>query len=262
MSTDEENNNKKRKIDIFLESFNYSERMEGLIPMGFNKELVFNSLKQFLIENESFLTLKKIKESITKILAHGLILGEGEVYLYPNSRERPTEVVLRIGYKGLIKIAFSKNIFIKANIVKEIDQNFFEYEESPKFFIRHRPQIFHPDYNKGKILGVYAIATYQDKLFGHILNTDNINHIRNTYSKSREIWEKHWEEMAKKTVIRRLFKQLPGLESISRDDEEEEEEYVEKKQDFIKEEPIEKSSKEMVSKTQELINTFQNTKEE
>lgn len=86
--------------------------------------------------------------------------------------------------------------------------------------IEHEPALF----NAGGMIAVYAIATYRDgSKAREVMTIDEIDRIR-AISRSGKSgpWKDHYEEMAKKTVIRRLSKSLPlsaeADEVIRRDD--------------------------------------------
>jgi recombination protein RecT len=90
--------------------------------------------------------------------------------------------------------------------------------------IKHIPNL---DANPEKIKCVYAIVKTKDGgIYREIMTVNQINAIRNqskAYTPNKTcIWSQHWEEMAKKTVIRRLSKRLPMstdlVEIVSRDD--------------------------------------------
>lgn len=86
--------------------------------------------------------------------------------------------------------------------------------------IVHEPALF----NAGDMIAVYAIATYRDgSKAREVMTIDDVNRIRAiSRSGNSGPWKDHYEEMAKKTVIRRLSKSLPlsadADEVIRRDD--------------------------------------------
>lgn len=86
--------------------------------------------------------------------------------------------------------------------------------------IVHKPNLDNP----GKIIAVYAIATYRDGAKARdVMSLTEVNRIREmSRNKTAGPWRDHYEEMAKKTVIRRLAKSLPlsaeADETIRRDD--------------------------------------------
>jgi len=129
----------------------------------------------------------------------------GHAYLLPYGKE----CNLIIGYKGLIELARRSGqiVSISAREVRENDEFVIEYGLEEKLL--HKP--YHKE--RGELVGFYAIARLKEG--GHqfeYLTVSEINKIKDTSksAKSRmSPWNDYYEEMAKKTVIRRLFKYLP-----------------------------------------------------
>lgn len=96
---------------------------------------------------------------------------------------------------------------ITANVVHENDA--FVLHLGDEESIKHNPPPFGSD--RGKPIGVYAIATLKDGF--KIRETMDLNEIEKVRAVSKTgkfgPWADWWEEMAKKTVIRRLAKRLP-----------------------------------------------------
>ena len=148
----------------------------------------------------------------------GLELGVlGHAYILPfrNNKTKTTDVQLIIGYKGMIDLARRSGeiVSFQAHAVYEKDSFEFEYGLDEK--LKHVP---YSGTDKGALVCVYAIA----KLVGgghqvEVMQKHEIDAIRQQ-SKSKESgpWATHYEEMAKKTVIRRLFKYLPVSVEIQR----------------------------------------------
>lgn len=134
----------------------------------------------------------------------------GSCYLIPfyNSRTGKTECQFMPGYRGYLDLARRSGQItsLVARAVYENDE--FTYEFGLKENIIHKPNMS----NRGQIVAVYAVALLKDG--GHqfdVMSKSEIDNIRNSFSKSKDgnAWENSYEEMAKKTVVRRLFKWLP-----------------------------------------------------
>ena len=87
--------------------------------------------------------------------------------------------------------------------------------------IEHEPVLFG---ERGKAIGVYAMAkTKDDSVFVQPLSLQDVEKIRNSSrSKDGGPWSQWWDEMAKKSAIRRLAKYLPqstDVEQILKSDE-------------------------------------------
>lgn len=117
------------------------------------------------------------------------------------------DVQFLIGYKGMIDLArrsgHMKNIY--AYTVHENDE--FEYELGLEPKLHHKPAIG----DRGALIYVYGVAHFKDGGYHmEIMSKTEIERIKGS-SKAGQYgpWKDHYEEMAKKTVIRRMFKYLP-----------------------------------------------------
>ncbi len=96
---------------------------------------------------------------------------------------------------------------ITANIIHEKDD--FVWSLGDDEAIEHTPPKLGED--RGSPIGVYAIATLKDGYkIREVMDIHDIEKVRKV-SKTGQFgpWKDWWEEMAKKTVIRRLSKRLP-----------------------------------------------------
>lgn len=134
----------------------------------------------------------------------------GHAYLLPfrNNKANTMDVQLIIGYRGMIDLARRSNQIesFTARAVFEGDE--FKYAYGINDVLEHVPC---QDHDCGEITHVYAIA----KLKGggvqwDVMTKSQVDAVRETSkSKNNGPWVTYYEEMAKKTVVRRLFKFLP-----------------------------------------------------
>lgn len=135
------------------------------------------------------------------------ILGHCYFVPFRNSKTGQHEVQFIIGYKGLIDLARrSGNIeSIAAHEVCEGDEFEFEYGLDEK--LRHKPALK----DRGKPYLYYAYAKFQGG--GHQIEVMSVEEIEKIRKRSRAAdkgpWVTDYDEMAKKTVVRRLAKYLP-----------------------------------------------------
>jgi len=114
-------------------------------------------------------------------------------------------------------------ISITAQIVKERDQ-FRYWVDSDGEHLNHEPLTFG---DGGKVIGVYALAKTRDGgLYIDTMGVEDVEKVRAvSRAKNAMAWTQWWDEMAKKTVLRRLSKRLPvstdNLDLIRRDDDDE-----------------------------------------
>jgi recombination protein RecT len=133
----------------------------------------------------------------------------GSCYLIPfwNSAIGKFECTFMPGYRGFLDLARRSGqiISLVARSVYENDE--FSYEFGLKEDIKHKPAMN----DKGGLVAVYAIALLKDG--GHqfeVMSKADVEQIRATSkSKDKGPWVTNYDEMAKKTVLRRLFKWLP-----------------------------------------------------
>ena len=136
-------------------------------------------------------------------------LGHAFIAPFANRRENRTDVQVIMGYRGMIDLARRSGqvVSISAHAVREADH--FDYEYGLDEALRHKPST---SADRGEITHVYAVA----KLVGggyqfEVMPRAEIDRIM-SMSQSRGKygpWRDHFEEMARKTAIRRLFKYLP-----------------------------------------------------
>lgn len=135
----------------------------------------------------------------------------GHAYLLPfgngKSKSGQSNVQLIIGYRGMIDLARRSGqiISISARTVREDDQFHFEYGLNEN--LTHTPG----DDEDSKITHVYSVARLKDGgIQFEVMTFNQIEKVRSSSKAgSNGPWVSHWEEMAKKTVIRKLFKYLP-----------------------------------------------------
>lgn len=136
----------------------------------------------------------------------------GHCYLLPFGNGKAADGLsnaqLIIGYRGMIDLARRSGqlVSIGAYVVREGDEFSWELGLHPD--IKHVPA---PDSEDKPVTHVYAVANLKDGGVQFEVMTRKSIEIVRSQSKAgtKGPWVTHWEEMAKKTVIRRLFKYLP-----------------------------------------------------
>lgn len=154
----------------------------------------------------------------------GLELGTslGHAYLVPfrNRRQGITEATFIIGYKGLMLLArrSQRVSTIEAVIVRSGDV--FQYERGTRPFVRHVPSdapIWGRDekdavIERRPVTHVYAVALLRGGgVQFEVMNREEIEWHRDRFARAADKgpWLTDFEEMARKTVARRLCKYLP-----------------------------------------------------
>lgn len=133
-------------------------------------------------------------------------LGQAYLIPYHNYKTNTDECQFQIGYRGLIELAHRSGELkdLSAHIVYEND--FFEYELGLEPKLKHIPAMK----DRGNIAWVYAVYHLTSGGFGfEVMSFDDVQRHKNAYAKASNVWKNNWEEMAKKTVIKKALKYAP-----------------------------------------------------
>ena len=144
----------------------------------------------------------------------------GHCYLLPFGNGKASDgrpnAQLIIGYRGMIDLARRSGqiVSISAHCVHEADE--FHYEFGLHEDCRHVPAAMA---DRGPVTHVYAVARLVGGGFQFdVMSRAEIEAVRSqSKAGTKGPWVTHWAEMAKKTVIRRLFKLLPVSIEAQRD---------------------------------------------
>lgn len=134
----------------------------------------------------------------------------GQAYLIPfyNGKAHALECQFQLGYKGLIDLAYRSGEVstIMAQVVYENDEFEYAFGLEPKLV--HRPALE----DRGDPKYVYAMFRTKDGGFGYeVMSIADIRAHAKKYSKAYNTgpWQTNFEEMAKKTVLKRVLKYAP-----------------------------------------------------
>lgn len=127
----------------------------------------------------------------------------GHCWLIPYGKE----VNFQVGYRGMLDLAYRSEKVSHAVARAVYDSDEFEFELGLNESIVHRPR-FAPN---RKLIAVYCVVFLKNggRLFD-VMSKEEIEEVR-AMSKAGNSgpWRDHYEEMAKKSVVRRLFKYTP-----------------------------------------------------
>ena len=134
----------------------------------------------------------------------------GAAYILPYMNKGVMEAQFQLGYKGLIDLAYRSGEVevIQAHVVYENDEFECEYGLDPK--LTHKPA----DRDRGEPIKVYAVFKTKSGGFGfEVMSMDDVRKHAAKYSKAYgsgfSPWKTNFEEMAKKTVLKRVLKYAP-----------------------------------------------------
>lgn len=140
----------------------------------------------------------------------------GEAYLVPRRQGGEMMAVMVPGYRGLLKLARQSGDLASVDVDVIYDTDKVAWTGGDDAALRvERPFGAEP----GKVVGAYAVATFKDGSKQRaVMTAAQIERVRDqsdgwaAYKAGRiknTPWAAHFEEMAKKTVFRRLAKMLP-----------------------------------------------------
>ena len=136
----------------------------------------------------------------------------GQAYLIPfyNSKNKMQECQFQLGYKGLIDLAYRSGevVIIQAQVAYENDEFVYSFGLEPE--LRHVPA----KGGRGEPTHVYAMFRTKDGGYGfEVMSMEDVKAHAQKYSQafnsSYSPWKSNFEEMAKKTVLKKVLKYAP-----------------------------------------------------
>lgn len=142
---------------------------------------------------------------------------QGHIYLIPfeNKRKGVTEVQIVVGFKGLVDLARRSGQIVSISARARHRNDEWKMLLGTEDTIHHVPA----DGERGEVVGYYAVAKLQGGgVQFEYMNRADVEKVRDAsqgyktavrFGKTDSPWQAHFDEMAKKTVVRRLCKMLP-----------------------------------------------------
>jgi recombination protein RecT len=134
----------------------------------------------------------------------------GQAYILPYMNKGTLEAQFQIGYKGLIDLAYRSGEveLVQAHIVYSNDTFECEFGLEPKLV--HKPA----DSDRGDPVKVYAMFKTKSGGYGFdVMSMDDVKKHAEKYSQAYKSnyspWKTSYEEMAKKTCLKRVLKYAP-----------------------------------------------------
>lgn len=168
-----------------------------------------------------------ILQAVLNISNIGLSLNPAakEAYLIPrwNGVTKQMDASLEPGYIGLVKLLTDAGSITSILCQLVYTNDFFEMDLANNLNpVKHKPELTRA--KRGEISGCYALATLLDKTrqveYMCVVDINEIRERSETYKAFKEgkikscTWETDWGEMARKTVIKRIYKYLPRTERM------------------------------------------------
>lgn len=209
-------NNEKTLVRLSTTLGKFREKLAQALPKNRNVDQEISSVIATVAS--SVVLQRCTPESIALAAFDAATLGLpvnklGLAWLVPFGQEAK----LQIGYRGYIQLVIESGFVLDVNAECVYEHDRFKYVLGSNPNIEHEPPI---KGNRGNFIAVYAIARLVNGISKHVvMSKEQVDHIR---SKSRSSgngpWVSDYDEMAKKTVIKRLCKMLPynlpGLQKI------------------------------------------------
>ena len=134
----------------------------------------------------------------------------GQAYILPFQNKGVLEAQFQLGYKGLIDLAYRSGEveLVQAHIVYANDRFECEFGLEPK--LTHVPA----DTDRGDPIKVYAMFKTKSGGYGfEVMSMEDVRKHAEKYSKAYSTsfspWKTNFEEMAKKTVLKKCLKYAP-----------------------------------------------------
>lgn len=190
-----------------------AKSIQAMLPKHITPERLFKTMLVAANRNPTLLecTQSSILETINRAAELGLDLSGtlGEAYPVPYRNKGVMQCQLIIGYRGLEKLAWQSGevAAIDAEVVCERDHFIFSKGIKPQ--LEWRPAM---DGDRGKPIGAYAMVMIKgsEVPLMRFMPTSDIEKIRSkATSGNSPAWKDHWNEMARKTALRRVMKDAP-----------------------------------------------------
>lgn len=193
------------KLRTFLGS-SQQDICEGMVST-LQPQQVIDACLTSVQDNPKILDCKPstIVRSLNEAARVGIVpdTTSGMAYLIPYK----DECTYMLGYKGMMALAYrsEKVRAIRARCVYEEDA--FEWIEGTEPRLVHSPRM---GSTRGKLVAAYAVAELvEGRPAFEVMLSDEIDAIKARSKSKTGPWSTDFDEMAKKTVIRRLCKNLP-----------------------------------------------------
>lgn len=185
--------------------------LEVVDEKTYNKEIIF--AKQAFENNDALqkCSTASIRNAIVNIALTGASLNPAlqQAFLIP----RKGKCCLDFSYRGLCKIAVDSESVYDIDAVAVFEGDEFDYELGLNPWLKHKP-VMHKD-GKPVVIAAYAVAILHHNIKKFVvLDKEKIERAKQS-SQYDTVWKAHYDEMAKKTAVKLLYKLLPQTERMS-----------------------------------------------
>lgn len=139
----------------------------------------------------------------------------GLAYLVPywNNKTRSYDIQFQLGYRGILELA-RRSGQIRSIVAREVCANdTFEFEYGLDEKLVHKPALA----DRGEVVAYYGVAHLTDGgHVVHVMSRDDVDKYRARSKASKDgPWVTDYDQMARKTIIRRMWPWLPQSVEIA-----------------------------------------------
>lgn len=209
----------KGTLKDLVKSDSFNEAVQGFFTVESNRKRFVQSAVNALTKNPTLMKCDKMSffGSLMQLAQFGLNPDGRNAHLIPYG----TTCTLVIDYKGLVTLALRCPRVSKVEAIAVKEKDHFRLVNGEVEHI-----VDNPWGDRGKTVGYYAVCQFADgvKKF-EVMSKGEVDSVRErSRAKNSGPWVTDYEEMAKKTVFKRLSKWLPVTpelqEAIEKDNEE------------------------------------------
>jgi recombination protein RecT len=134
---------------------------------------------------------------------------------YRNNKTGRYEAQVIPDYRGLMELARRSGDITTIDSACVYEKDFFEYEKGLNPKLIHKPCI---SGDRGKIIGAYSVAQFKDGGYQvEFMSIEELEAVRNRSKASGTgPWSTDFDQMARKTVIRRNLKYCPKSSQLNK----------------------------------------------
>lgn len=134
-------------------------------------------------------------------------LGQAYLIPYRNGRTGQVDCQFQIGYKGLLDLAYRSGEVSMVDAQTVYENDTFDYELGLNPYLKHKPATT----NRGKPVFYYAVVKFKNGGYNfQVMSYDDVVNHKNRYSRAKNSpWNTSFDEMAKKTVLKKALKYAP-----------------------------------------------------
>ena len=204
-------------------------RIRAVLPPGIDPERFIQTVLGIYNRTPDLqaCTTDSIIQSLIKAAEIGLVpnTAHGHAYLVPFNKKQKNgswvkEAQLVVGYKGYMYMGTKYGIFAAIDSRDVYARDHFEVVFDPEPRMIHRPYL--GDDDRGPLTHVYAYGKLKSGagVVFEVMTRRQIEAVRDSTAKGDKgpshIWLGNFEEMAKKTVLRRLLKDQPCDDALAK----------------------------------------------